>query len=100
MQKYGSILPGMAIPKIKATYSLDPATVRLLERLARQWDVSKSEALRRMIRASAAQESLGAQDDDVVDRWQASLGLSEAAAAGWARHARAERRASSKRRGF
>jgi hypothetical protein len=89
----------MAIPKIKATYSLDAETVRLLERLARQWDVSKSEALRRAIRASAA---AGSRDrgTDALDRLQQSLGLTDAVAAAWARHARAERRAGSKRRGF
>ena len=98
--EYGITLPGMAIPKIKATYSLDTETVRLLERLARQWDVSKSEALRRLIRASAGDAPVAKDRTDVVDRWQASLGLTEAVAAAWARHARDERRASSKRRGF
>lgn len=43
----------MATTTIKATYSLDPDTVRLLERTARRWRVSKSEALRRAIRAAA-----------------------------------------------
>lgn len=90
----------MAIPKIKATYSLDPETIRLLERLARKWDVSKSEALRRAIRASAGAES---QPDDriaALDRLQKSLGLSKAAADAWAREARAMRRVGSKHRGF
>jgi hypothetical protein len=97
---YGRILSGMAIPKIKATYSLDTETVRLLERLARKWDVSKSEALRRLVRESAVEERVSSPATDPVDRWQASLGLTEAVAAAWARHARAERRASSRRRGF
>ena len=35
---------------IKRTYSLDTGTVRALEELARRWNVSKSEALRRAIR--------------------------------------------------
>ena len=96
---YGNTLTIMAIPKIKATYSLDEETVRLLERLARQWDVSKSEALRRVIRASAA-EPQGDKATAALDRLQQSLGLTEAVTAAWARHARAERRASSKRRGF
>ena len=97
-REYGNILRIMAIPKIKATYSLDEETVRLLERLARQWDVSKSEALRRVIRASAAQPRV---DDATaaLDRLQQSLGMTEAVAAAWARHARAERRAGAKRRG-
>jgi predicted transcriptional regulator len=90
----------MAIPKIKTTYSLDAETVGLLERLARKWDVSKSEALRRVIRDSAVQAQVTRDANDVVDRWQASLGLTEKVAAAWARHARAERRATSNRRGF
>jgi hypothetical protein len=96
--EYGNTLYSMAIPKIKATYSLDAETVRLLERLARQWDVSKSEALRRAIRASAAEPRANAATA-ALDRLQQSLGMTEAVAAGWARHARAERRASAKRRG-
>ena len=36
----------MATTTIKATYSLDPETVRLLERVSRRWGVSKSEARR------------------------------------------------------
>jgi hypothetical protein len=86
----------MAIPKIKATYSLDAATIRLLERVARRWGVSKSEALRRAIRASAA----GDESDDAtaaLDRLQRSADLTASAAAGWARHVRAERRAGRKR---
>ena len=90
----------MAIPTIKATYSLDPETVRLLERLAKRLETSKSEALRRAIRAAAA--SMGPQDNAAaaLDRLQDSMNLTAAAAAGWARHARAERRAGSRHRGF
>lgn len=39
----------MAIPKIKATYSLDVTTVRALERLSARWKVNKSEVVRRAI---------------------------------------------------
>ena len=39
----------MAIPKIKATYSLDEPTVRKLEEIARKWETSKSDALSRLI---------------------------------------------------
>ena len=83
----------MATTTIKATYSLDPETVRLLERVSRRWGVSKSEALRRAIRASA---SLPPEADDRVsalDRLQEATALSAGAAASWARKARAERRA-------
>jgi hypothetical protein len=88
----------MAIPKIKATYALDSETIRLLERLANRWNVSKSEALRRAIRTAAAdarpatQASLGTLDD-----LQRSVGMTTRRAGRWARAIRAERRASSTR---
>ena len=39
----------MASAMIKSTYSLDPETVRRVERLAARWKVSKSEVLRRAV---------------------------------------------------
>ena len=53
---YGRILPAMATMTIKSTYSLDVGTVRTLEGLARRWNVSKSEALRRAIRSEAERQ--------------------------------------------
>jgi hypothetical protein len=84
----------MAIPKIKATYSLDEDTVRLLEKVAERWGVSKSEALRRAIRAAAHSEVASNPALQTLTRIQDSLGLTAAVAAAWARRARAERRAS------
>ena len=46
----------MATMTIKSTYSLDVGTVRTLEGLARRWNVSKSEALRRAIRGEAERQ--------------------------------------------
>ena len=89
----------MAIPKVKATYSLDTETVKLLEQLAERWDVSKSEALRRAIRSAASAAPKVTAAESALDRWQGSLGVSEKLAAAWARQVRAERRASSKKRG-
>ena len=88
----------MAIPKIKATYSLDEDTVRLLDRVASRWGVSKSEALRRAIRsaATAAGEREGAPGIETLNRIQKGLGLSASVAAAWARQSRAERRAGSR----
>ena len=86
----------MAIPKIKATYSLDEDTVRLLEKVAERWGVSKSEALRRAIRAAAHSEVASNPALQTLTRIQDSLGLTTAVAAAWARRARAERRASSR----
>jgi len=70
---------------IKCTYSLDAGTVHALEGLARRWNVSKSEALRRAIRNEserqlsraaarlcalrALQESVAARDVD-LDVWE------------------------------
>ena len=86
----------MAIPKIKATYSLDEDTVRLLEKVAERWGVSKSEAVRRAIRAAADSEAASTPALQTLTRIQDSLGLTTAVAAAWARQARAERRASSR----
>ena len=84
----------MARTSIKATYSLDEETVRVLDQVSRRWGVSKSEALRRAILASAklprsdVSEKLAA-----LDRLQASIGLTPAAADAWIKDIRAERRA-------
>ena len=86
----------MAIPKIKATYSMDEETVRLLDRVATRWGVSKSEALRRAIRSAAAAEGEKVPAIETLSRIQKGLGLSATVAAAWARQARAERRASSR----
>jgi hypothetical protein len=75
----------MAIPKIKATYSLDEDTVRLLEKVAERWGVSKSEALRRAIRAAADSEAARNPALQTLTRIQDSLGLTTAVAAAWAR---------------
>ncbi len=94
----------MATPTVKSTYSLDLETVRALERLAKRWEVSKSEALRRAIRAAIAGTSGREVADDengALQAWQAlqrSLKLTPARAAAWARQVRAERKASSVRR--
>ena len=92
-----AISSGMAIPKIKATYSLDPETVALLERVSRRWRVSKSEALRRAIRASATMPA-GEEATAPLDRLQRFAPLDPKAAAQWQRRVRAERRARRARR--
>lgn len=87
----------MAIPKIKATYALDAGTVRTLERMARRWKVSKSEALRRAIRAAAENGAPEAEQDPIaaLDRLQHLLGLTPATARRWHSATRAERLAGS-----
>ena len=84
---------------IKATYSLDPETVRLLERVSRRWGVSKSEALRRAIRATASLPAPPDTEDarlSALDRLQKSAGLSPDEVVKWERAVRAERLAARK----
>ena len=73
---YGVIMDSMTIHRIKGTYSLDAGTVRELDRLARRWKTSKSEALRRAIRAAAAAESRreGGGDARAISRGRAEDG--------------------------
>jgi len=93
-----AILYGMANPTIKATYTLDVETLRVLERAAKRWGVSKSEALRRAIRASA---SIAAEPETplaALDELQSAAGLTPAGAAAWTREVAAERKADRGRR--
>jgi Ribbon-helix-helix protein, copG family len=75
----------MATPRVKSTYVMDLETAETLDRLAREWQVSKSEALRRAIRSAAAgdppdrvtlfrslQEAAGVTREK-ADRWVASI---------------------------
>jgi predicted transcriptional regulator len=90
----------MATPTIKSTYALDVETVGALDTLARHWKVSKSEAMRRAIRASAAAHAVTAVPEPLqaLDELQKGLALAPAAAARWSNQARADRRARSRRR--
>lgn len=90
----------MASTTIKSTYSLDVETVRTLEGMARRWNVSKSEALRRAIRSAAADSEPNAGAAlRALDRLQATLDLDQAASLHWERQNRAERSAAAERRG-
>ena len=87
---------GMAIPSIKATYTVDVETKRTLDRLAEQWDVSKSEALRRVIRQAAGRSAVATRIA-ALDALQREARLEPAALAKWQREHRADRRRSSVR---
>ncbi len=88
----------MAVTSIKSTYSLDVETVATLEEIAARWGVSKSEALRRAIRAAARKAPRREQGAlQAFEALQASLQLSAADADAWNRRIRAERRASGSR---
>jgi hypothetical protein len=90
----------MATQTIKTTYALDVETVRTLERIAHRWRVSRSEALRRAIRAAAGHEAGSASGPvEALDALQRALGLNTASARAWANRVRAERRTSAARRG-
>jgi len=93
------ITDSMAITTIRSTYALDVETVQTLERMARRWNVSKSEALRRAIR-NAEREGAGSDDDalDALDKLQKSLKLTPARARAWVASVRTERHASAEKR--
>jgi hypothetical protein len=90
----------MAASTVKTTYSLDVDTIRALEELARRWNVAKSEALRRAIRASVRSRGGAASPGPIeaLDRLQRKLRLHPREADRWARALRAERSATSRRR--
>ena len=90
----------MAVPKIKSTYSLDPETVARLDALAKSWGVSKSEALRRAIRAADTAMAPGANSS--LEAWnelQRSLAITGDKAHAWGRRLQRERRDASRKRG-
>jgi predicted transcriptional regulator len=85
----------VASTTIRSTYALDEDTVQRLGHLAKRWNVSKSEALRKAIRMADAE--LPADDRlAALDALQASMRLSGKAAEEWVRLVRRERRASSR----
>lgn len=91
----------MAIPKIKVTYSLDVDSVRDLEELARQWGVSKSEALRRAIQREARRQPKRVTEAlQALDNLQASVRASGIDLAQWERDLKSERRLTSERLGL
>jgi len=70
-------------------------TMQALERIARQWKVSKSEAIQRAIRAAAEQPPPDAGEAlRALDQLQRSLKLTPSAARAWARAVRREHAAS------
>ena len=89
----------MATATVKTTYSLDPETLSRLDEMARRWGVSRSEALRRVIRRASA-EGRGEENEalQALDELQGSLALSDKSARRWAAEARDERRTTSARR--
>ena len=88
----------MATPTVKSTYVMDLETVQALDRIAKRWKVSKSEALRRAIRTAAEQPPPESTDAlHALDALQRSLKLTPVTARSWARAVRRERTAASRR---
>jgi len=85
----------MARMTIRSTFALDVETAESLDRLARCWRVSKSEALRRAVSAAAIVEDADAGSDALaaLKSLQERLGLDDAKADDWVRQIRAEREA-------
>ena len=79
----------MAAPIIRTTYALDVATVERLDRLARRWGLSRSAALRKVVRE--AEEPGAVERERAWQRLRGSLAATEAAA--WRRRLHQERRA-------
>ncbi|MBQ90930.1 MAG: hypothetical protein CL441_05835 [Acidimicrobiaceae bacterium] len=88
----------MATMTIRGTYALDPETVGRLEALARRWEVSKSEALRRAIRAAAEAEQAPDTAVALLDELQRTAGLDQRSADEWVAEVQKERRRASTRR--
>ena len=88
----------MAIPTIKATYSLDTATVRALEKLAKRWGISKSEVVRRAIRQAARSREPLNGAIDALNQVQSMLSEEGLAVDKWAQQVKNERRNSEKSR--
>ena len=86
----------MARLSVKSTYSLDLSTVHALERLAKRWNVSKSEVLRRAVLMAEQAAQSGAPDSlQALDELQRSLGMTPARVKMWLQEAHEERKASS-----
>jgi predicted transcriptional regulator len=81
----------VAATVIRTTYALDEDTVRRLDALAAGWNVSRSEALRRAVRAADLQQGTSARLS-ALRELQQQLQLTPARARRWTGQLRAERR--------
>ncbi len=82
----------MPTPVIRTTYALDSATVLALREVAERWGVSRSEALRRIIR-EAARTMAPVDRARAFESLQAEAALSPRAAAEWVTAVQLERAA-------
>lgn len=85
---------------IRATYALDEQTDQNIRRLAKVWQVSQAEVIRRSIKAAADQAESRMTPEDVVAWYRANpLPRSHADALDWIRDVRAWRHEDDERRG-
>lgn len=59
----------MAHMTVRSTYALDPQTDQSIKRLAKQWDVSQAEVIRRSVRVATEQSAEVLSPGDVVQRY-------------------------------
>src|SRR3989442_13714746 len=79
----------MAMTTIRSTYALDVETMQVLKRIAHKWKLSKSEALRRAIRAAERRKPRAPNNAlRALDRLQRPLRLNPAKTQASARQAR------------
>ncbi len=84
----------MATATVRSTYSLDLDTVRRLEDLAKQWNTSKSGALRRAIKVASEQARPASNEKlEALDELRRLLALDADSAAEWCREVEQERAA-------
>lgn len=88
----------MAVHKIKATYSLETDVVRALERIAKRWQVTKSEAVSRAIRQAADSKGAVTEALAALDELQRLVSENDVDLDRWVEDVEAERKASDKRR--
>lgn len=81
---------------VKSTYVLDVQTAKALDQIAQEWQVSKSEALRRLINAAGASTATDRVSE--FRHLQKMASLSRADAERWTETVRAERQAVGSRR--
>lgn len=92
-----AITSDMARTTVRTTFALDPETVEALDRLAERWSASKSEVVRRIVRAAARVEEVDATSDALraLEELRDTLDLDDERAEAWIARIRDERESGS-----
>jgi Ribbon-helix-helix protein, copG family len=83
----------MAVTSVRSSYALKPETVARLEALARRWNVSKSEALRRAIEIASGKLSPELSPLAALEDLQKNAALQPEEAESWNARIRKNRKA-------